>query len=127
VGSYVVKVPKCDADGNDLGCLLPAEVGVPLATFTGWNLRKRDAGAEGMLASLMGSYIPFAKTVEERKQSGDPRRAIQERYRDHEDYVKQFTAYCDKLVKERYLLPEDAEKLIRDRQPLRSLFPASKR
>ena len=51
-----------DADGNDLGTLLPAEVAVPLATYTGWNLRRREAGAEGMLASLAGSYLPFPRT-----------------------------------------------------------------
>src|SRR5262249_53773269 len=47
---YVVLVAKSGPDGNDLGCLLPAEVAVPLATYTGWNLRRKDVGADGMLA-----------------------------------------------------------------------------
>ena len=59
LGHYTVKVPRCGPDGNDLGTLLPAEVAVPLATYTGWNLRRRDVGAEGMLASLSGSWLPF--------------------------------------------------------------------
>ena len=61
VGNYVVRVPKSDRAGNDRGTLLPAEVSVPLATFTGWNLRRRDVGAEAMLASLAGSYLPLAQ------------------------------------------------------------------
>ena len=69
-GFYEVRVPKSDRDGNDTGTLLPVEVAVPLATYTGWNLRRRDAGAEGMLVSLAGSYIPFARTKEERMCGG---------------------------------------------------------
>src|SRR5262249_43295357 len=65
LGRYVGKVPKSGADGNDLGTLLPAEVAVPVATHTGWNLRRRDAGAEDMLVSLAGSYLPFPKTKAE--------------------------------------------------------------
>jgi len=45
-GNYRVLVPRCDADGNVLGCLLPPEVAVPVATYTGWNLRRKGAGAE---------------------------------------------------------------------------------
>src|SRR5262249_37928511 len=62
VGHYRVLVPRSDRDGNDQGTLVPPEVWVPLATYTGWNLRRRDAGAEGALASLVGSYIPFPVT-----------------------------------------------------------------
>jgi hypothetical protein len=115
-GHYVVLVPKSDADGNDLGTLLPAEVAVPLATYTGWNLRRRDVGAEAQLASLMGSYIPFAKTKAERKATGDPRKSIEERYGNFETYQKRFAAACAELVKQRYMLTEDAERLNANRR-----------
>lgn len=111
VDNYRVGVPKNDADGNDLGCLLPPEVGVPLATYTGWNLRRQDVGAENMLASLMGSYLPFAKTEKERKESGDPRRAVQERYASFADYERRFKDNCERLIKRGTLLPEDAARL----------------
>jgi hypothetical protein len=121
-GLYVVKVPRSGPDGNDLGCLLPPEVAVPLATYTGWNLRRRDAGAEGMLASLAGSYIPFPRTRAERLASGDPRESIEERYGNFEEYRRRFTAACDDLVKQRYLLKEDRERLVAGREKVADRF-----
>jgi hypothetical protein len=121
---YPVRVPKCDADGNDLGTLLPPEVAVPLATYTGWNLRRKEFGADGMLASLMGSYIPFPKTRAERLKSGDPRQSIAERYGSFAAYRKRFADTCDDLVNRRYLLREDAERLTASRTKVRDVFPA---
>lgn len=122
-GHYRVLVAKCDADGNDLGTIRPPEVAVPLATFTGWNLRKREAGAEGMLASLLGSYIPFAKTKAERELVGDPRLSIAERYGTFAEYQKRYAAACAELVKRRLLLPDEAEWLIAGRAKVREMFP----
>ncbi|MGE3807500.1 MAG: alpha/beta hydrolase domain-containing protein [Gemmataceae bacterium] len=121
-GEFVVLVPRSGPDGNDLGTLLPAEVGVPLATFTGWNLRQRDVGAEDMLASLMGSYIPFATTKAARQTTGDPRPSIEERYGSFARYQEKFDANCADLVKQRYLLQEDADRLIAGRAAFRKLF-----
>jgi hypothetical protein len=126
VGRYVVKVPKSDRDGNDLGTLLPAEVAVPVATHTGWNLRRRDAGAEDMLASLAGSYIPFAKTNAEAKASGDPRPSLEERYGSFAEYKRQLTARCDEMVKQRYLLKEDAERIVAAADKRKGLFGTEK-
>ncbi len=126
-GHLVVLVPKSGPDGNDLGTLLPPEVAVPLATYTGWNLRRRDAGAEAMLASLMGSYIPFPKTKSDREKTGDPRQSIEERYGSFEKYKEQFAAKCQELVKQRYLLKEDAERLIAGRDKLQGRFAEGKK
>src|SRR5262249_13813280 len=109
------------------GTLLVPEVAVPLATYTGWNLRRKDVGAENMLASLMGSYIAFAKTKEERTKAGDPRESIEERYGKYETYLKQYLGACADLVRNRYMLAEDAERL-RARaearaETVRKLFP----
>jgi hypothetical protein len=125
-GQYTVLVPRSGPDGNDLGTLLPPEVAVPLATYTGWNLRSRTAGAEGMLASLMGSYLPFPTTRAERQAKGDPRPSILERYGSFEEYRRQFAAACEDLVKRRYLLKEDAERLVAGREKVRNLFAAPK-
>ena len=46
--------------------------------------------------------------------SGDPRLSLEERYGPIPEYEKQFAAVCDDLVKRRYLLKEDAERLVAD-------------
>jgi hypothetical protein len=122
LGSYVVRVPKSGPDGNDLGTLLPPEVAVPLATYTGWNLRRRDVGAEAMLASLLGSYFPFPRTKAEARATGDPRQSLEERYGTFAEYRKRLARHCAALVKQCYLLQEDADRLVPAREKLRSLF-----
>jgi hypothetical protein len=122
-GEYVVLVPKSDADGNDTGTLNLPDVAVPLATYTGWNLRSKEVGAEGALASLMGSYIPLPRTKADRDQSGDPRRSIEERYGSFETYRKRYAEACETLVRGRYLLAEDAKRLIDGRTKVKPQFP----
>jgi hypothetical protein len=122
IGVYKVLVPKSDKDGNDLGTLLIPDVAVPLATYTGWNLRNRTVGAEAMLASLQGSYIPFAKTKAERLKSGDPRLSLQERYGNLGAYQKQYLKVCADMVRQGYLLREDADRLIEERKKVAEYF-----
>jgi hypothetical protein len=110
-GAYTILVPKVDRDGNDVaGIRLPA-VQVPIGTYTGWDLRPRGL-AEDELAGLLGSFVPFARTKSGRREKGDPRRSLQERYKNRGDYVKQFSRAARTLVEQRYLLPEDAERMI---------------
>jgi hypothetical protein len=108
---YVVLVPQVDADGNDLAGVRTPHVVVPLATFTGWNLRLPGC-AEPDLASLNGSYSPFAKTADERKASGDPRPSRQERYRSRAHYVRAIAMAAQRLVEQRLLLEEDADRYV---------------
>ncbi|MCS6850962.1 MAG: alpha/beta hydrolase domain-containing protein [Gemmataceae bacterium] len=122
LGEYVVLVPKSGPDGNDLGTLLVPDVAVPLATYTGWNLRRRDVGAEAMLANLLGSYFPFARTRQEREAAGDPRPSVEERYGSFEHYQRQYAAACAEMVKKGYLLQEDADRLIAERVKVRDRF-----
>ena len=108
-GAYTILVPKADHDGNDIaGIRLPA-VQVPLGTYTGWNLRPRGL-AEDELSGLLGSFIPFAKTKRSRRK--DPRLSLQERYQGQADYVQKVSRAARGLVDERFLLPEDAERII---------------
>lgn len=124
LGDYRVLVPRTDADGNDLGCLLPPEVAVPLATYTGWNVRSDQSAAAGQLVSLTGSYIPFPRTRTEREQTGDPRSSVQERYSSLETYTQKFAAACDQLKAAGYLLEEDCIRLTRlHRDRAAGLFP----
>lgn len=122
-GQYKVLAPRCGPDGNELGCLLPPEVAVPVATYTGWNLRTADVGAEGQLVSLTGSYIPFPKSKVERENSGDPRMSVQERYGSLEEYVRQFMLACERLRANGYLSDEDSLRLIKlHRERVATLF-----
>ncbi|MBI2987408.1 MAG: hypothetical protein HYY45_11635 [Deltaproteobacteria bacterium] len=123
-GAYTILVPKVDADGNDTaGIRLPA-IRVPLATYTGWNLQRKGL-AEDELCGLLGSYIPFARTRAERAENGDPRPSVEERYKDHADYVRKIAGAVRVLVEERLLLPEDAERITDEaRKNPHPLFPA---
>jgi hypothetical protein len=100
-------VPQVDADGNEIGGIPLPEVSVPLATYTGWNLRDPSIAAPTQRLPFEGSFLPFAKTQEARKKSGDPRKAIAERYAGREDYLKRFAEATDAMIKERWILPED--------------------
>jgi len=119
-GGYKILVPKVDADGNDIaGIRLPA-IRVPLGTYTGWNLQRRGL-AEDELSGLLGSYIPFAKTKAERKKLGEPRLSLEERYKNKADYASQISRAVRILVEQRYLLREDAERIISEAKRKRVL------
>jgi hypothetical protein len=120
----MILVPKVDRDGNDVaGIRLPA-LQVPFATYTGWNLRPRGL-AEGELSGLLGSYVPLAKTAVERKKRRDPRSSLQERYPSRAEYVRRFGRAARALVEQRYLLPEDAARMIAEASRVK--FPTAKK
>jgi len=104
---FGVLVPQTDADGNDLGGVRLPELEVPLATYTGWNLRDPSIGAAELRVSFLGSFIPFARTEAEREKSGDPRPSVAERYGSREQYMAKFGDAAMKLIKGRFLLKED--------------------
>jgi hypothetical protein len=99
-------VPKVDADGNEVGGVPSVLHQAPLGTYLGWNIQTPNG-------SYAGGFIPFAKTKEERLANGDPRPSLEERYRDHVGYVAVVKAAAERQVKERFLLPEDAVRLIK--------------
>jgi hypothetical protein len=112
IGEYCVLAPRCDDDGNDLGCLLPPEVAAPVATYTGWNLREMSIGAQNELVGLNGSFLVFPATKAEREARGDPRRSLEERYGDWPTYRSKLEAACRELVSRRCLLEEDVEAIL---------------
>jgi hypothetical protein len=111
-GDYRVLVPRCGPDGNELGCLSPPEVAVPVATYTGWNLRHKEAGAENELVSLQGSYLPFPVTKGDRQKTNDPRLSIEERYGTLDKYLAELEAKCRHLENAGYLLSEDVARTL---------------
>jgi hypothetical protein len=105
--AYRVLVPQVDADGNDLGGIALPEVAVPLGTHTGWNVTEPQLAGLRYLAGLVGSFVPFARTREERLASGDARPSIAERYTSQQDYLTRVDRAAQRLVQQRFLLPGD--------------------
>lgn len=106
--AFGLLVPKVDADGNEVDGIRSVAIRVPLGTHTGWSLRRAGYG-EGDLNALNGMFIPFKTTKAERRASGDSRLSLEERYGSHEAYVAAVRKAASDLVKEGFLLPEDAE------------------
>ena len=104
---FPVLVPQTDADGNDLGGVRLPELQVPLATYTGWNLRDPSIGAPDLRLSFLGSFLPLARDPSEREKSGDPRPSVAERYGSREEYLGKFAEAAMNLIKDRFLLRED--------------------
>jgi hypothetical protein len=105
--AFPVLVPQVNEDGNERDGVRLPEITVPLATYTGWNLRDPSIGAPDQRISFEGSYLPFPKTAAERRRTGDPRTSIEERYSSREDYLARYGKAVDELVRERWILPED--------------------
>jgi hypothetical protein len=65
-------------------------------------------------ASPIGGFIPFAKTKAERVANGDPRLSLEERYVDHDGYVRAVKSAAEKLVSDGYLLADAAAGMIKE-------------
>jgi hypothetical protein len=108
---YAVLVPTTDADGNDVAGVRLPDVAVPLATYSGWNLRALPAGAnDGCDAA--GQKIDFPRTQADRLATGDPRQSIEERYPTHDAYVSAVTRAATDLQQQRLLLDQDVRSYI---------------
>ena len=110
---YSVLVPAVDADGNDVAGVRLPWITVPLATYTGWNLQSHEL-AEGELAGLLGSSIPFPRARADREADGDPRPSLEERYESVDHYLQQVRAAMEALVDTRLMLAEDMNALLAD-------------
>jgi len=110
--AFGVMVPQTDADGNDLGGVRLPELQVPLATYTGWNLRDESIGAPDLRLSFFGSFIPLTRTAAEREKTGDARLSVAERYGSREEYMGKYGEAAMKLIHERFLLKEDLAAVI---------------
>ena len=109
---YPRVVPAVDHDGNELSGVRLPDLSVPLATYTGWNLRHPQIGAPDRLMSLSGATIPFAATRDERMAKGDPRRSIAERYPSKTGYLEAVRREAQRLIDAGYLLAEDVEHVV---------------
>jgi hypothetical protein len=104
-------VPKTDVDGNELGGIPSPLHQAPLGTYLGWNVAA-SGYRKGRGCGFSGGFIPFARTREERLAIGDPRASLEERYGTHEGYVSRVREAARQLVRERFLLQEDADRIV---------------
>jgi hypothetical protein len=106
-------VPKVDADGNETVGVASVLHQAPLGTYVGWNV-SASGFEKGRLCGLNGAFLPFARTKAEREAAGDPRPSLTERYGSHEGYVTVVRSAAARLVRDRFLLQEDADRLIKE-------------
>jgi Alpha/beta hydrolase domain len=100
VGNYVNLVPQVGADGNELAGVRLPELQIPIATYTGWNLRDSTSGFPEYRASFVGSIIAW------------PKSEIAALYRSADEYLGKFAAATLRLVKARFLVADDAVNVI---------------
>lgn len=104
-------VPKVNADGNETSGVPSVLHQAPLGTYLGWNII--PAGFfKGQICAFTGGFIPFAATKAERAAANDPRPSLEERYGNQRAYVAAVRSAADKAVHDRFLLPEDADRLV---------------
>lgn len=109
---YQNVVSQIDADLNEMAGIQLPDLTTPVASYTGWNPRAPETGGAGQILSMQGSTLPFPATRAERERTGDPRRSIEERYRDRYDYLTRVRAAAEVLVDRRYLLAEDVAAVV---------------
>jgi hypothetical protein len=97
-------VAKVDADPS-------VQHMTPLGTYLSWNLQKNHTSGRSTCA-YTGAFVPFPKTQAERLSLRDPRLSIEERYGSRQGYVCAVQKAARQAVTERFLLIEDAQRLV---------------
>ncbi len=82
-------------------------------SYIGWNLRDLKSGMANERVSFWGSWLPLPTKSAGAERDGDSREAIAERYPLRGEYLRRFSAAAEKLARERFLLKEDVEALVR--------------
>jgi hypothetical protein len=104
-------VPRVNGDGNEIAGVGSVLHQAPLGTYLGWNIQA-SGFFKGQICGFTGGYLPFALTRAERMKTGDPRLSLEERYGTQEGYTCTVRRAAADLVRERFLLETDADRLI---------------
>lgn len=112
VGVLPTYVPRVNADGNETSGVPSVQLQAPLGTYLGWNTVRAGVFA-GHGCGFQGGWVPFATTNAQRLSNRDPRPSLEERYGTHDGYVAVVRKAIEQAVTDRFLLPDDAGRLLR--------------
>jgi hypothetical protein len=106
-----MRVPRVDADGNEVGGVPNVLTDAPLGTYLGWNVTAGGARPfhQGQICNYVGGMLPFARSKAEREANRDLRLSLEERYATHEGYVEAVRKATARAMALGFLLPADAE------------------
>jgi hypothetical protein len=124
LGTVPTYVPRVNEDGNETAGVPSVLLQAPLGTYLGWNTIRSGFFA-GQGCGFQGGWIPFAKTKAARLRANDPRLSLEERYGTLEKYVAIVQRAADQAVRDRFLLPDDAAKFVREAEASNVLPRAS--
>ena len=113
LGVIPTYVPRVNEDGNETAGVPSVQLQAPLGTYLGWNTIRSGFFA-GQGCGFQGGWMPFAKTKAERLARHDPRPSIEERYGTHENYVAIVKRAAEQAVRDRFLLRDDADRIVRE-------------
>jgi Alpha/beta hydrolase domain len=115
LSEHRVLVPKVNHIGNEIAGIRHPFVEAPVATHTGWNLRTPEF-TDGDLCPVQqgGMRVPLFETRPARLAAGDPRPSLEELYGTHEGYVTKVAKAARRLVHQRLLLDEDADRIMQE-------------
>lgn len=110
-GEYPLFLPRAGLDGNAIGGIRLPIIAAPRATYVGWNAQ---AGTDGPqeICTQVGGVLPLPETRAARLAANDPRPSLEELYPTADAYLNAVRAAASRLVAERLLLPQDAERAI---------------
>jgi uncharacterized protein (TIGR03437 family) len=113
LSTHRLLVPKVDRVGNDMAGIRHPFVEAPVATLTGWSLRRPEF-TDGDLCDAAGMMIPLRRTKVERTTAGDSRPSLEELYTDQAGYVAKITAAAQTLKDAGFLLQQDVDVAIQE-------------
>lgn len=108
---YPLFFPKADPTGNAAGGVRQPIVAAPRASYLGWNPLMAFDGPED-LCTQQGGAVPLPTTAT----ADDPRPSLAALYPTKDAYVAAVRALASALVRDRLLLPADADAAIKAAQ-----------
>ena len=112
--TYACLVSAVDQDGNEVAGIRLPDLTRPVASHTGWNVRDPETGSPDQQIPMQGFSRWFSITRAEREAAGDPRPAIEERYRSRAEYIELVRRDTENLAHDGYVLEQDVDLVVQN-------------